>query len=236
MCQRILKRKRCVYNTGRSCQAHISCRLVGHTTDSSPTPTSSSLTGSCSDFQEDAQACYNDLGDMSDSIGNITLKTNRCVLSRKLSEITHLGNHFFLFRHNKTHSCSTVSSPNHVCLQERELLVQYACHAARVHIFPALVRPRGGEDQRSVEVSGNCVMFLLGPQGNKTIKLVMRRRHSSEHQAEHLSSWRPTPMSQVIKATIRVSFSFSCTKYVVVWGRTNENNTACHNSRRNLER
>ena len=97
MCQRILKRKRCVYNTGRSCQAHISCRLVGHTTDSSPTPTSSSLTGSCSDFQEAAQACYNDLGDMSDSIGNITLKTNRCVLSRKLSEITHLGNHVELF-------------------------------------------------------------------------------------------------------------------------------------------
>jgi len=124
VCQRILKRKRCVYNTGRSCQAHISCRLVGHTTDSSPTPTSSSLTGSCSDFQEAAQACYNDLGDMSDSIGNITLKTNRCVLSRKLSEITHLGNHFFFsdttkhilaqpFRHqtmsvckNENYSCS----------------------------------------------------------------------------------------------------------------------------------
>ena len=48
--------------------------------------------------------------------------------------------------------------------------------------FPALVRPRGGEDQRSVEVPGNCVMFLLSPQGNKTIKLAMRRRRSSDHR------------------------------------------------------
>ena len=48
--------------------------------------------------------------------------------------------------------------------------------------FPALVRPRRGEDQRSVEVPGNCVTSQASPQSNKTIHLALRRRQSSEVQ------------------------------------------------------